>query len=731
VINNDYIEFCFAAGSEKIIFLLFFVVSGGLGGVSLRKSCKHIYAVSTVILLLLSQLCWLYTISTRLFFVNEERGERDFEFYGLNVVSVAESSWKNFGDSVVNVLKEFRSLFSGGLNRSRGLASVESGLRLVSNMDDWNVTGSEIKRDEVVVLNGDLFVFPDGNLTFLNVVLYVNCSFYGEFGIRVLSGGVFNLFNSVIASYNPKYGFYFYVDDDGFLRMVGSELRGCGYEWSPGLCITGEAEIVDSTIRDGGVGIFLNGSSDVSFINCTISGNDRGIHCINSSATIRYCNIVNNSEGVFCVSSNLLIEFCNVSLNLVGIFSLDCYDVKIENCSISKNLDHGVYCSNSNVSIVNCVIGGNGFTGVVFESCSGCLLVNNVFIGDGLVIWANSLRFFVHEIRGNFVTGKPLLYVLNESDVEISGEYGQIIIVNSTRIKINGVNISKTDVAIEIAFSNDVQVRNCNIASNDYGIYCISSNVTVQDCNLTDNCHGLECDNSNVIVENCNILYNFDGIFCIASNLTVKYCNIFGNSEYGVYNYYGPSKINATLNWWGSSDGPEFDLLCGDSFDPEEVNYDVVYEPWLKKPATIIKVLPSVKILFPLSEAILWPGRVPMKWVVETGRYNVVKVEIRLDKKALYWYEVRKSSGKWIDVTNRTSYTFENLKEGIYVVTIRVVDEAGNVVKALVRFRVKFPLNLLTLLDIIVLSIVSALILFIVAGMTAKGKGKEIWNHDS
>lgn len=104
--------------------------------------------------------------------------------------------------------------------------------------------------------------------------------------------------------------------------------------------------------------------------------------------------------------------------------------------------------------------------------------------------------------------------------------------------------------------------------------------------------------------------------FCVASNLTVKYCNIFGNFEYGVCNYYGPSKINATFNWWGSSEGPEFDFSWGDPFVPEEVNYDFISEPWLTEPAAIIKVLPSVRIPFPVSEAILWPSCVPVKWIV-------------------------------------------------------------------------------------------------------------------
>ena len=39
---------------------------------------------------------------------------------------------------------------------------------------DWIITGTESYYDEVIVLNGNLFVWPGGNLTFRKVVLKMN-----------------------------------------------------------------------------------------------------------------------------------------------------------------------------------------------------------------------------------------------------------------------------------------------------------------------------------------------------------------------------------------------------------------------------------------------------------------------------------------------------------------------------------------------------------------------------
>jgi len=133
--------------------------------------------------------------------------------------------------------------------------------------------------------------------------------------------------------------------------------------------------------------------------------------------------------------------------------------------------------------------------------------------------------------------------------------------------------------------------------------------------------------------------------------------------------------VNATYNWWGSPDGPEYKAV-GDPYDPEEVySHDgpkyLVYEPWLGGPV--------IEIISPRSGAIIEGDAVTIEWSVEPGAFDVVRVEIRLD------------DGPWIDVTGTTSYTFTGLSGGEHVATIRAVDEAGNVVEESVEFYVKLP----------------------------------------
>gem|GEM_PF-6100534 len=50
---------------------------------------------------------------------------------------------------------------------------------------EWVVTGDEVRKNEKIVLNGDLIIEIGGRLTLVNVTLLINCSYDGEHGIVV------------------------------------------------------------------------------------------------------------------------------------------------------------------------------------------------------------------------------------------------------------------------------------------------------------------------------------------------------------------------------------------------------------------------------------------------------------------------------------------------------------------------------------------------------------------
>ena len=57
---------------------------------------------------------------------------------------------------------------------------------------DWVVSGTEVRENEVIILTGNLVV-ESGNLTLINCTLLMNCTYDGEWQIRVESGSIMNV----------------------------------------------------------------------------------------------------------------------------------------------------------------------------------------------------------------------------------------------------------------------------------------------------------------------------------------------------------------------------------------------------------------------------------------------------------------------------------------------------------------------------------------------------------
>jgi len=94
----------------------------------------------------------------------------------------------------------------------------------------------------------------------------------------------------------------------------------------------------------------------------------------------------------------------------------------------------------------------------------------------------------------------------------------------------------------------------------------------------------LQSSNNNNYISYCNISNNDYGIslYYSSSNNEIHYNNIYNNKDYGIRNYNTQSQyvVNASYNWWGSSDGPS-GVGPGSG---DDVSQNVIYEPWLTEP---------------------------------------------------------------------------------------------------------------------------------------------------
>ncbi len=235
---------------------------------------------------------------------------------------------------------------------------------------DWVIENDTHVWNETIVLNGNLIIEDNGNLTFRNVTLIMNCSKNGEFGIEVKDSGKFYILDydnnqettndrSNITANNPEYEFKFLVNSGAVFEMKNSELSECGYwQGKPGLTIKADNAVIDnSSFYNNWYGIYLSSSSNNQITNNSVSNSQVGIYLSSSSNNQITNNSVysNKNYGVFLsTSTNNQITNNNVSNNWRGIFLYSSSNNQIINSTISDSTQEDFYLkSNSNITALN------------------------------------------------------------------------------------------------------------------------------------------------------------------------------------------------------------------------------------------------------------------------------------------------------------------------------------------------------------------------------------------
>lgn len=136
----------------------------------------------------------------------------------------------------------------------------------------------------------------------------------------------------------------------------------------------------------------------------------------------------------------------------------------------------GILIESRNVTIKNCIIRDNRLGINVMTGSYNLTIVNNSFFGDGIFIGNYigscklSLEDFMCRIENNTVSGKPICYLRDGKNMVLSGEKGQIILVNSTNITIRDMIFEKGDFPIILAYCSNCTIRNVTVMDNDIGI---------------------------------------------------------------------------------------------------------------------------------------------------------------------------------------------------------------------------------------------------------------------
>ncbi|MCD6331014.1 MAG: PKD domain-containing protein, partial [Thermoplasmata archaeon] len=124
------------------------------------------------------------------------------------------------------------------------------------------------------------------------------------------------------------------------------------------------------------------------------------------------------------------------------------------------------------------------------------------------------LEHFLITLETNWINGREVIYLINSTDVEISGNYGYIGIINCQNVTINGEEIDSNGEGLLIVYSKEVYIENCTLNENVHGIYMLHSNfVELLNISLINNEYGFSAKSSkNITAINVSAKQNQKGV---------------------------------------------------------------------------------------------------------------------------------------------------------------------------------------------------------------------------
>ena len=308
----------------------------------------------------------------------------------------------------------------------------------------------------------------------------------------------------------------------------------------------GSVEGTDKIHRDGDVYTFTDNINDSIVIekdNIVVdgagyilqgTGSGNGIYFLGrSNITIKNTNINNFNTGIRLYSSSNYnsISGNNITANDYGIWLYSSSNNSISGNNITNN-GYGIYLgSSSNNSISGNNITANDYGIELYSSSNYNTISGNTFTNNGLFV----LGSYQNSVENNTVNGRPLVYLEGVSNYTVD-DAGQVILVRCENIRVEGLNLSRTEVGVELWETNNSTISGNNITNNGAGIgLSVSSSNSISGNNITNNNYGiyLSSSSSNSISGN-NITNNWYGIYLGSSSNNSISGNNIANNGYGI-----------------------------------------------------------------------------------------------------------------------------------------------------------------------------------------------------
>ncbi len=275
-----------------------------------------------------------------------------------------------------------------------------------------------------------------------------------------------------------------------------------------------------------------NGPGNYSEIQSAINSSSSGDTVYVYEGIYRENLLINKTLFLIGESKNTTIIDGGKRTNVVTILS---DSVKLSNFTIQNSSDvirdgwwkAGIRILNSNITVEDNIIKSN-LLGIFAKRVENLIIRNNLFYNDSVAIYPYDDDFdprpslkrthFTHRIENNLVNDKPLLYFVDESDLVVSSDVGQLILVNCTNVSLKNTVIYSADFPILLVFCNQCIIENTSFFDNDGECTLLDSDEnTICYNQFYDNFHGLLLDygsESNYISHNRFFNNRFCGVIC-------------------------------------------------------------------------------------------------------------------------------------------------------------------------------------------------------------------------
>lgn len=357
--------------------------------------------------------------------------------------------------------------------------------------------------------------------------------------------------NKTIIDGNTNWGNLVEITAD-WVNISGFTINHTDYGWKGISINSNKTTIRNNIVKNTQVCISFYLSNNNTVTGNLLSNNGLGIGIEKSiNNIISDNNISNNYLGIdLLYSSNYNIIKDNNIINngywgeVGGIRVWYSGKNTISSNNIISNNGAGIdfHYSSSNTILDN-TISDNDY-GINIYDTSSNTIIGNYFLNNGLYLEDS----YNNNVENNTVNEKPLYYLEDESDKVIDYDVGQVIIVNCSNITVENLNLSNTDVGLELWGTDNSVIRNNSCFNNTIGVYLGSSeNNTITENNIdSNNDKGIKLYNSTIITIKGNNINtnNGDGLYLKDSfNNTVINNYINSNNRSGFATDYSNDNI--------------------------------------------------------------------------------------------------------------------------------------------------------------------------------------------